>query len=68
MNAENALLAAPADVRAAALALLDQVSAPLTERQLAAAFRAQGYRRSEARKLARGLRSLHIIAIAPRKG
>jgi hypothetical protein len=68
MNAKNALLAAPANVRAAALALLDEVSAPLTERQLAAAFRAQGHRRSEARKLARGLRSLHIIAIAPCKG
>lgn len=67
MNADEALRAAPANVRSAALALLDEVSAPLTERQLATAFRAQGYRRSEARKLARGLRNLDIIAIAGRQ-
>jgi hypothetical protein len=66
MNAVDALHAAPGDVRDAALALLDQVSAPLTERQLAAALRAQGVRRMEARKVARALKTLAIIAIVPR--
>lgn len=66
MNAVDALHAAPGDVRDAALALLDQVSAPLTERQLAAALRAQGVRRMDARKVARALKTLAIIAIMPR--
>jgi hypothetical protein len=53
MKALDALKAAPPEVRAAALAVLDQVSAPLTERQLA-------------KRLARALRKLDIIAVAPR--
>jgi DNA-binding transcriptional ArsR family regulator len=66
MDALKALQAAPAPVRTAALALLDQVSAPLTERQLASAFRAHGIGLLEARRMARALRKLDIIAIARR--
>jgi hypothetical protein len=68
MNAIEALHAAPAEVRALALALLDQVSAPLTDRQVAAAFRRQGIGRlEELMRMARGLRRLDLIAIEPRR-
>ena len=66
MKALDALKAAPPEVRAAALAVLDQVSAPLTERQLASAFRAQGIGLLDAKRMARALRKLNIIAVAPR--
>jgi hypothetical protein len=67
MNAIEALQAAPAEVRALALALLDQVCAPLTDRQVAAAFRGQGIGRLEALRTARALRKLDLIAITPRR-
>ena len=66
MKALDALKAAPPEVRAAALAVLDQVSAPLTERQLASAFRAKGIGLLDAKRMARALRKLDIIAVAPR--
>ena len=66
MKALDALKAAPPEVRAAALAVLDQVSAPLTERQLARAFRAHGGGLLDAKRMARALRKLDIIAVAPR--
>lgn len=65
MNAIEAINAAPPHVRTAALALLDQVSAPLTDRQLVAAFRSRGFGWIEARRMARALRRLDIIAITP---
>jgi len=66
MKALDALKTAPPEVRAAALAVLDQVSAPLTERQLASAFRANGVGLLNAKRMARALRKLAIIAVAPR--
>jgi len=66
MEALDALETAPPAVRAAAFALLDQVSAPLTERQLAGAFRAHGIGLLDAKRMARALRKLDIIAVAPR--
>jgi hypothetical protein len=66
MKALDALKTAPPEVRAAALAVLDQVSAPLTERQLAGAFRANGIGLLDAKRMARALRKLDIIAVAPR--
>ena len=60
MKALDALKAAPPEVRAAALAVLDQVSAPLTERQLAGAFRAHGVGLLDAKRMARALRKLDI--------
>jgi len=53
-------------VHAAALAVLGQVSAPLTARQLASAFPAQGIALLDAKRMARALRKLDIIAVAPR--
>lgn len=66
MNAFDALHAAPAEVREAALDLLDAVSAPLTERQLAIALRHGGLGLLEARRVARSLRKLDIIAVSRR--
>ncbi|RZL78128.1 MAG: hypothetical protein EOP66_08105 [Sphingomonas sp.] len=66
MKALDALKAAPTEVRAAALAVLDQVSAPLTKRQLASAFRAHGIGLLDAKRMARALRKLDIIVVAPR--
>ena len=66
MKTLDALKAATPKVRAAALAVLDQASAPLTERQLARAFRANSIGLLEARQMARALRKHAIIAVAPR--
>ena len=66
MDAFEALRAAPADVRTAALALLDEVSAPLTERQLAKALRRKGIGLLETRRIARSLRKLDVIAVTRR--
>ena len=66
IKALDALKAAPPEVRAAALAVLDQVSAPLIERQIAGAFRASGIGLLDAKRMARALRKLDIIAVAPR--
>ena len=66
MKALDALKAVPPEVRAAALAVLDQVSAPLTERQLVRAFRANGIGLLDARQMARALRKFAIIVVAPR--
>lgn len=66
MTAFEALHAAPPDVRAAALGLLDAVSAPLTERQLATALRQGGLSVLEARRVARSLRKVDVIAVSRR--
>lgn len=66
MKALDALKAAPPKVRAAALVVLDQVSAPLTDRQLASPFRTHGIGLPDAKRMARALRKLDIIAVAPR--
>lgn len=65
MNALDALKTASPEVRAAVLAVLDQVSAPLTERQLARALRANGVGLLDAKRITRALRKLDIIAVAP---
>ncbi len=66
MKALGVLETATPKVRAAALAVLDQVSAPLTERQLASAFRAHGIRLLDVKRMVRALRKLNIVAVAPR--
>lgn len=66
MTATEVLQAASPEVRHAALLLLDEVSAPLTERELAAAFRGAGHGRLAARRMARALRTVDIIAVARR--
>lgn len=60
------LIAAPADVRTAALALLDELSAPLEPRQLERALQAGGLTRTQARRAMHALRSVHVVALVPR--
>lgn len=67
MNALDTLRAAPPAVRSAALSLLDEVSAPWTERQIANALRANGFGLLEAKRIARALRKLEIITVARRR-
>lgn len=66
MNPPAALQAAPADVREAALDLLDALSAPLSERQLVTALRQGGVSMLSARRIARSLRKLDIIVVSRR--
>jgi hypothetical protein len=66
MNPLAALQAAPADVREAAMDLLDAVSTPLSERQLVIALRQGGVSLLSARRIARSLRKLDIIAVSKR--
>lgn len=63
MNALDKLSTAPPDVRVAALALLDEVSAPLNARELDRAFQNEGFSRSEARRLTLALKHLYVVAL-----
>ena len=60
------LIAAPADVRTAALALLDDLSAPLAPRDLERAFQAGGLTRTQARRAMHALRAVHVVALVPK--
>lgn len=66
MSAIGKLAAAPADVRAAVLELLDEVSAPLNARQLDRAFVEEGFSRTEARRMTLALKHLYVVALVPR--
>lgn len=63
MTALDKLRAAPPEVREAALALMDEISRPLTVRELDNAFRDKGFTRSQRRKFVRALNHLPIIAV-----
>lgn len=56
----------PPHVRAPALELLDEISAPLLPRQLDRAFQDAGFPRSEARRLTWALKHLHVVAVTPK--
>ena len=66
MNAIEQLKAAPPEVRAVALALLDQASRPMTVRELDHAFAREGFTRKERRPMIRALKHFAIIALGPR--
>ncbi len=66
MNAHANLIAAPADVRSAALALLDDLSAPLAPRDLERALQTGGLTRTQARRAMHALRSVHVVALVPK--
>lgn len=66
MSALANLIAAPADVRTAALALLDELSAPLEPRQLERALQNGGLTRTQARRAMHALRTVHVIALVPK--
>lgn len=63
MTALDKLNAASPEVRDAVLALLDEISRPLTPRELDAAFCADGYSRGKVRHLTRALKGLAIVAV-----
>lgn len=64
LSAGDRLMAAPHSVRRHVLALLDELSAPLTARELERALVRSGeFTRSEARPVVRALKHLPIIAV-----
>jgi len=65
MTLPDAFTTASPDVRDAALALLDEVSAPLSQRQIRKALEKSGHSCLRSRRMARSLRSLQIIALMP---
>jgi len=66
MTGLASLLAAPPNVRAAALALLDEMSEPLNPRRLERALQDGGLTRSAARRAMHALRHVEVIALVPR--
>lgn len=60
------LRALPPHVRAPALEVLDQLTAPMGPRQLDRAFQDAGFTRTEARRFTLALKHLSVIAITPR--
>lgn len=66
MSGLASLLAAPPEVRAAALALLDEMSEPLAPRQLEKTLQAGGLTRKAARQAMHALRHVELIALVPR--
>lgn len=64
LSAGDKLEAAPHKVRTQVLDLLDQMSAPLTRRQIEdALLEVGGFSRSERRRIAQALKVLPIVAI-----
>jgi hypothetical protein len=66
MTLPHAITGASPDVRDAALALLDEISAPLTQRQIQKALEKAGHSRLRSRRMAKALEPLHLIALLPR--
>jgi hypothetical protein len=63
MTAQERLKAAPPEVRRAVLELLDEISAPMTAREIEQALCRSGFPRSKARPIVNILKRLPIIAI-----
>ena len=57
------LQAAPPEVRAAVAELLDEISAPMTAREIEAALCRNGFTRSKARPIVNVLKKLPLVAI-----
>ncbi len=55
------------EVRPEAARLLDEISRPMTLKELEEAFRLQGFTRSQRRPFVRALKHLAIIAIVPER-
>jgi hypothetical protein len=64
MTRLDKLQAAAPEVRRAVLELLDEMSAPMTARELELALCRNGFTRSKARPVANALKNLPIIAIS----
>jgi len=63
MTALEKLKAAPPEVREATLALMDELSAPMTPREIERALCRAGMSRSRARPIVKVLKHLPIVAI-----
>lgn len=63
MTARERLAAAPPEVRAHVLAMLDEISAPLHPRTIERVLCEAGFSRSKARPIVNALKVLPIIAI-----
>ncbi len=66
MTRLDKVITAPPAIRDAALAMLDEISAPLSPRRLDQAFQGTGMSRSQARRATLALKHLDIIAVVPR--
>ncbi len=66
MSGLASLITAPAAVRAATLALLDELSAPLAPRALERALQDGGLTRTQARRAMHALRDVHVVALVPK--
>lgn len=60
------LRAFPPHVRGPALDLLDQLTTPLSPRELDRAIQDEGFTRAEARKVTRILKRLQVVALVAR--
>lgn len=67
MSALDKLRAAPPEVREAALALMDELSAPMHPREIERALCRAGFSRSKARPIVNVLKHLPIVAIGAGK-
>lgn len=63
MSAVNKLASASPEVRELALALMDDLSVPMTPREIEFALKAAGMTRSQARPIVKALKALPIVAI-----
>ncbi|MGN6156271.1 MAG: hypothetical protein ACTHN4_11155 [Sphingomicrobium sp.] len=63
MTAQDKLRAASPEVRDLALALMDELSAPMHPRQIEQALYPAGFTRSERRRIVMALKHLPIVAI-----
>ena len=63
MTPLDKLRAAPPEVRAAVLELLDEISAPMHPRDIEAALCRSGFTRSKARPIVNALKRLPVIAL-----
>ena len=66
MTALERLRALPPIVRTPALEVLDQLTKPITPRQLDQAFKDAGFARSEARRMTLALKRLNVVALVPK--
>jgi hypothetical protein len=63
MTPQDKLRAAPPEVRDLALALMDELSAPMHPREIERALCRSGFTRSKARPIVNALKHLPIVAI-----
>jgi hypothetical protein len=63
MTAQDKLRAASPEVRDLALALMDELSAPMHPREIERALCSNGFTRSKARPIVNALKHLPIVAI-----